>query len=53
MTVLRWTAFIVASFLRIIVVWFEEGVINYAVLELIKSVSKILLELLQLLYNFS
>jgi hypothetical protein len=41
-----WTAPIVASFLGIVVVWFEEGVIYRAVLEFIRSVSKILLELL-------
>jgi hypothetical protein len=41
-----WTAPIIASFLGIVVVWFEEGVIYYAVLEFIRSVLKILLELL-------
>jgi len=39
-----WTAPIVASFLGIVVVWFEEGVIHRAVLEFIRSVLKILLE---------
>ena len=39
-----WTAPIVASFLGIVVVWFEEGVIYRAVLEFIRSVLKILLE---------
>jgi hypothetical protein len=35
-----WTAPIVASFLGIVVVWFQEGVIYCAVLEFIRLVSK-------------
>jgi hypothetical protein len=35
-----WTAPIVASFLGIVVVWFQEGVIYRAVLEFIRLVSK-------------
>jgi hypothetical protein len=35
-----WTAPIVVSFLGIVVVWFQEGVIYRAVLEFIRLVSK-------------
>jgi hypothetical protein len=35
-----WTAPIVASFLGIVVVWFQEGVIHCVVLEFIRLVSK-------------